>query len=706
MKQTKYFITFFIPFFSIFSIFGAYLKNVPQKLTQPDGTIINCFATGDEFYNWLHDSAGYTIVQDPQTGYYVYAVESEGELFPSAYIVGVANPEVLNLKKETNISLEKRIEIRRQKEELLPQKPVRKVGSKNHGHINNLLFFIRFADENDFGYYNDYYDELVRMHNDSSSGDVTNSMYNYYKQISYGKFSVTTTCYPVSTNSIIYSYQDDYPRNFYEAQSSTNPDGYTDANRTEREHSLLRRVVEYFADSIPSSLDLDFDNDGNVDNVCFIVSGGAYTWNTLLWPHRWSLYTDPPVYIHGKRVFDFNLIPIINASLGTLTHEFMHTLGAPDLYRYDYSNTPVGIWDLMASTSDHRPQGMGAYMKHKYGNWIESISEITSPGTYTLYPANGTSPDKTAYIFRPESGSTEYLLFEYRKTTSIIFEESLPNSGLLIYRINEDFEGNGGYDGESVFDEIYIFRPNGTTAANGNINNATFASDYNRTSFNLLTNPYPFYSNGNYMSSIMITNITELDDSIQFTVKEVIDSLDVTANEITLDCASGSRDTLTISSNEAWIITGTYVWLSISTKKGKGNQEIILSSLSPNDTETDRVGTLNITTGSFSNPVTQRVLVRHKSCNSSTIEHLDLAKNVVLTPNPVSDILTVHYQQIGDFNKNDITIYSMQGQKLSIPVSHIQENQLQLNVQALASGIYYLKIQTSKGSVVKAFSVN
>ena len=35
--------------------FGAYLTFVPQEITQPDGQVISCFGSGDEFYNWLVD---------------------------------------------------------------------------------------------------------------------------------------------------------------------------------------------------------------------------------------------------------------------------------------------------------------------------------------------------------------------------------------------------------------------------------------------------------------------------------------------------------------------------------------------------------------------------------------------------------------------------------------------------------------------------
>ena len=44
-------------------------KNMPVALEQPDGSILNCLISGDEFYQRLHDDQGYTITQHPQDGY-------------------------------------------------------------------------------------------------------------------------------------------------------------------------------------------------------------------------------------------------------------------------------------------------------------------------------------------------------------------------------------------------------------------------------------------------------------------------------------------------------------------------------------------------------------------------------------------------------------------------------------------------------------
>ncbi|MGB4309040.1 MAG: hypothetical protein WBI94_02010, partial [Candidatus Cloacimonadaceae bacterium] len=35
---------------------------LPLEVTQPDGSRINIYASGDEFHNWLHDENDFTIV--------------------------------------------------------------------------------------------------------------------------------------------------------------------------------------------------------------------------------------------------------------------------------------------------------------------------------------------------------------------------------------------------------------------------------------------------------------------------------------------------------------------------------------------------------------------------------------------------------------------------------------------------------------------
>ena len=112
-------------------------------------------------------------------------------------------------------------------------------------------------------------------------------------------------------------------------------------------------------------LDVDGNDDGYVDNVTFLVSGSPDGWSDLLWPHRWSLISFN-VFLNGSIVDSYNLNLASGGyfNVGTLCHEFFHSLGGPDLYHYERSGpTAAGGWDIMDGSSD-TPQYMGAWMKH------------------------------------------------------------------------------------------------------------------------------------------------------------------------------------------------------------------------------------------------------------------------------------------------------------------------------------------------------
>ncbi len=78
---------------------AAPIRDFPVTLVQPDGVVVNCFVSGDEYFNYYHDAAGYKIIQDPATGYYTYAVEKYGKFTPSKYQVDTVSPEALGLSK-------------------------------------------------------------------------------------------------------------------------------------------------------------------------------------------------------------------------------------------------------------------------------------------------------------------------------------------------------------------------------------------------------------------------------------------------------------------------------------------------------------------------------------------------------------------------------------------------------------------------------
>jgi len=188
-----------------------------------------------------------------------------------------------------------------------------------------------------------------------------------------------------------------------------------------------------------------------------------------------------------------------------------HSIGYPDLYHYSHDGLhPVGRWDLMESDLNP-PQHSGAYMKYRYGTWISNIPDITTSGTYTLSPL--TSSTNNAYKINSALSTTEYFVVEYRRRNTI-FENSLPGSGLLVYRINTNEDGKGNRNGPP--DEVYVFRPEGSTTEDGNIWTANLSSDVGRTSIGSSENPM-FFSDGT-SREIVISNISGSGDNISFDV--------------------------------------------------------------------------------------------------------------------------------------------------------------------------------------------
>ena len=369
---------------------AAYFEYLPYTIKQPDGTIISCFVSGDEFFNWIHDQDGYTIIQAPD-GYYYYG-EQDGDLVkPSKYLVNSVIPGNKGLGKWIKISLK---EYQRRKDVVFSYKEGGKGLPDNapkSGTLNNIVVYIRFSDDTEFSTIRQSFDDKFNL----STGVALRS---YYTEVSYNNLTINSTHYPPCAMSTNFSYQDSHPRAYFQPYNATaNPTGYNgDTEKTSREHTLLANAINWINLNYPvsASLNIDGDNDNMVDNVCFIIRGSNGAWNDLLWAHRWALYSQT-VYINGKRVYGYTFQPESQVTVKTLCHEMFHSLGAPDLYHYTNQGviSPAGTWDLMDNGSGH----MLAYMKWKYtsSTWISSLPVVSGSGTYTLNPV--TSPTNNCY---------------------------------------------------------------------------------------------------------------------------------------------------------------------------------------------------------------------------------------------------------------------------------------------------------------------
>lgn len=128
---------------------------MPVVRIQPNGDTLHLFLTGDEYYHRLHDSADFTIVQHPQTGYWVYAdiARQDAEhwdVIATDYRVGSVNPQSVGL--QPSVGIDRTSWLKCQQRYQVPEwaaVPRPKTSGRNHGTLNNIVIFIRFADDDE-----------------------------------------------------------------------------------------------------------------------------------------------------------------------------------------------------------------------------------------------------------------------------------------------------------------------------------------------------------------------------------------------------------------------------------------------------------------------------------------------------------------------------------------------------------------------------
>ncbi len=280
----------------------------------------------------------------------------------------------------------------------------------------------------------------------------TGTMADYYREISYGAFTVNGMVTPWRTLA-----QND---TFYEGPAGCN--GLCNASRvadflreTLTAHDTAVNFASYDNDG-PDGIPNSGDDDGFVDFVAFVhpEQGGECGGNNNIWSHRFVLsgwgggafQTNDARHGGGFiQVDDYVIMPATSCDgstmieIGVFCHEFGHAFGLPDLYDTDPGNgdsAGLGNWDLMASgsyggdgRSPARPVHMSAWSKAFLG-WLNP-TEVTSD----LNPASIRRFEDNAAAFQIRVSPTQYYLVY--NVERVLFDSNLPTAGLAILKINE-----------------------------------------------------------------------------------------------------------------------------------------------------------------------------------------------------------------------------------------------------------------------------
>jgi M6 family metalloprotease-like protein len=279
----------------------------------------------------------------------------------------------------------------------------------------------------------------------------TGTMTDFYREISYGRFTVTGTVFPWKQLSKDDTYYEDACNGLCAAGKI--PEFLKETLDAADASVDFSKYDNDGPDGIPNS----GDDDGYVDFVAFVQpESGGECGNSNIWSHRWSYsgwtgsdYTtkDPKAGGGFIKVNDYVIMPALACDgstmiqIGVFAHEFGHAFGLPDLYDTDGGSEGLGNWCLMASgswggdgQSPERPSHMCAWAK-KYLGWLTP--------TPVSGQVNGQLPDveRNAFAYEVPISSTQYYLITNRQKRN--FDVNLPGPGLLIWRVNETVLNSG-----------------------------------------------------------------------------------------------------------------------------------------------------------------------------------------------------------------------------------------------------------------------
>mgnify|MGYP002527674094 FL=1 len=389
--------------------------------------------------------------------------------------------------------------------------------------VDNLVLMVNFSEDGANTFQTDFsrYQEMYT----GPESEPNRSLSQYISTISDGQVTVNTY-FPQVVNNVFLPVT-------IQGSASDYPDAPSGEQFVQQVITAAQNMSEL---SFPSKLD-SMRGDDYIDNLTIIVQVDGNNANGAFGSRKADL-GDNQTLLHDWHVGAYNVLPTNMLRLGTnydqgyalASHEFLHTLGAPDLYRTAGENgDPVGRWwDLMAGPNFTASYPL-AYTRSELG-WME-IETLKDSGTYTLWPAEGASGNR-AYILKTSRSDSEFFVVEYRKKpeNKQDYDYYIPESGLIVYRVNNAVDYHTNKEGNNY---IYVFRKDTTDPAKATeeASKATVGGQYRKSlgSSDLnahYTSDTIFYSDGSNSGIVIDNVVTKEDGSVSFDVEFPVLSAD------------------------------------------------------------------------------------------------------------------------------------------------------------------------------------
>jgi len=352
------------------------------------------------------------------------------------------------------------------------------------GNIANVVVFVDFQDTDHTEHISNLGGECFTKNAQTTfqmfNGDADHprGMRQYLQNISYGKLEVAN----------IFPQYDENTGKITPYKLACNTDYYFD-----NDGLIIREVLQQLERTGGLKENADRDGDGFIDNLTIVVPCEQGNKNEKFYGHK-AFYSGEEL-VNGYRTGTYNLLPEYGVYLGlsgsgVIIHEFLHTVGYPDLYR-DSSGDPVWLWDIMSKPSEWVQYPL-AYFRSTVSGWIDIPTIKESKEKYSLYAASAATEEtknQQAVILKTDYSDTEFFVLEYRKQGDRYngkdYDSQIPGSGLIIYRINTSYETNKA----GAPDMVYVYRPgdqyddSGNELGEGEKNKSFLSAESGRTSY-------------------------------------------------------------------------------------------------------------------------------------------------------------------------------------------------------------------------------
>jgi M6 family metalloprotease-like protein len=399
----------------------------PFEFQQPDGAGVAVLVWGDEYYQHVESSDGYTLVRDPVSRIICYArLDASGQSLVSTGVrVGDPGMAGLGLSRHLRISptalrssaMAARQQLDAEQALFLGKGVTRDPQPSSLGNVLGITLIIDFSDQvatvpaaNFAAYLNQ--EGYTGYGNNGSARD-------YFYDVSDGALTYTNFVPTVYYRAI-------YPKSYYEDPN---------ISYGQRARELVREALVSLDSNGFDFSQYDANGDGYVDALNVFYAGvPSHGWSIGLWPHSSVVsYSADGVSTYRYQITNIGT----SLTLATFCHENGHMICFwPDLYDYGGDSAGVGAFCLMCSMgAATNPVQPCAPLKDQAG-WTGSLTLLQGQ----INGANLDAGVNQFYKLPHPTTSREYYMLENRQRTGR--DLSIPDSGLAIWHVDLNGSNN------------------------------------------------------------------------------------------------------------------------------------------------------------------------------------------------------------------------------------------------------------------------